>query len=304
MRNDFKINSFQELDLYGYTWKKVPEENAKAVIVLVHGMAEHIERYDAFANFLADNGFYIYAINQRGHGPKAEMQGYLGENGWYKMKEDLKKVIETAKAENPSKPIFVFGHSMGSFVTRNFLIENSSLVDAVILSGTGFAPKFLIKAGKWLSGRDVKKYGVKHLSKKIDNIAFGSYTNKIDKPKTSFDWLSRDAEQVAKYINDPYSGNMHPSSFFNDFFNGLLELLYHPEYKNIKKGLPVYLISGDQDPVGSYGQGVIKAAEAYEEIGFKVFKKLYSGGRHEMLNETNRNEVFNDVLSFFNSQIE
>lgn len=303
MRTDFKINSFQELDLYGHTWKNVSDSELKGTIVLVHGMAEHIERYDAFANYLADHGYCIYAINQRGHGPHAEMQGYLGENGWTKMKEDLKQVVELAKSENPNRPLFIFGHSMGSFVTRNFLIDYSSLIDAVILSGTGFAPKLLIQAGKWISSRDVKKFGNKHLSKKIDNIAFGTYTKKIDHPKTTFDWLSRDDEQVNKYIQDPLSGNMHPSSFFRDFFEGLLVQLYHPNYKNLKKNLPMFLLSGDQDPVGSYGAGVIKSAQAYEKIGFKVSHKLYAGGRHEMLNEINKEEVYKDVLDFFDRQL-
>lgn len=301
MREEFCINSFEELDLYGYVWK--PDNDAKihGAIVLCHGMAETIERYDAFANFIASKGYFVYGYNQRGHGSHAKMLGYLGEEGWYKLKEDLKHVVEKASSELTDMPVILMGHSMGSFVTRSFLIDYSYLLDGVILSGTGYFSRASLALGKWLSSNDVKKHGDKHLSMQIDKIAFGSNNKKIKNPRTPFDWLSRDSEMVDRYIADPLCGQVHPSSFFYEFFNGLQHMLYQASYSNFKANLPMLLLSGADDPVGGFGKGVAKSEKMYRDLGFKTTLKLYEEGRHEMLNEINRQTVFEDIYAFIKS---
>ncbi len=303
MRKPFSIHSFEELELSGYVWQETSDDHVKGVIVIAHGMAETIERYQAFAERLTESGYVVYGINQRGHGSKAEMLGYLGEDGWYKMKEDLKNVVELAKTTYIGKPVFVFGHSMGSFLTRDFLLDYTYLIDGVILSGTGFYSKIELKLGQWLSKRDIAQHGDRHISTFIDNIAFGKNNKKIKDAKTPFEWLSRDTNKVNAYMTDPLCGQIHPSSFFYLFFSALENILYNGEYSNFKPKLPLFLMSGDMDPVGNYGKGVEKSAEKYKEIGFDVQLKLYKEGRHEMLNEINRNEVFNDVVAWLDARV-
>ncbi len=303
MKNPFSIQSFEELELSGYVWQQEKVDQIKGVIVIAHGMAETIERYEAFAEFLASNGYVVYGINQRGHGSNAEMLGYLGEDGWNKMKDDLKHVVERAKTEHIGKPVFVFGHSMGSFLTRDFLLDYSYLLDGVILSGTGFYSRLELKMGQWLSTRDIRNHGNRHPSKFIDKIAFGKNNKEIKAPKTPFDWLSRDSDKVAAYVADPLCGQMHPSSFFYLFFSALEHILYDGAFSNFKEQLPLLLLSGEMDPVGNYGKGVEKSAKMYQDIGFDTQVKLYKEGRHEMLNEINRNEVFDDVTAWLDAHI-
>jgi len=303
MKNPFSIHSFEELELSGYVWQPSNANQQRGVVIIAHGMAETIERYDAFAERLTESGYIVYGVNQRGHGSNAEMLGYLGDDGWYKMKEDLKHIVEMAKSMHIGMPVFVFGHSMGSFLTRDFLLDYSYLIDGAIISGTGFYSKFELKMGQWLSNRDINKYGDRHPSKFIDKIAFGKNNKKIKDAKTSFDWLSRDPDKVAAYVADPLCGQVHPSSFFYFFFSALEHILYSGEFSNFKSQLPLFLLSGDMDPVGNYGKGVEMSAESYKALGFDTQIKLYKEGRHEMLNETNRSEVFGDIVAWLDAHV-
>jgi alpha-beta hydrolase superfamily lysophospholipase len=303
MKNTFSFQSFEELELNGYVWQKVNGEQLKGVVLIVHGMAETIDRYDAFAEYLAKNSYVVFGINQRGHGPNADMLGYLGDNGWYKMREDLKHLVEMVKTEHVDLPVFVIGHSMGSFLTRDFLLDYTYLIDGAILSGTSYFSKLELKLGQWLSNRDIVKHGDRHISKFIDNLAFGKNNKKIKDAKTPFDWLSRDPAIVAEYIADPLCGQVHPSSFFYQFFTALERILYDSEFSNFKSHLPLFILSGDMDPVGLYGKGVETSAEKYKALGFDTQIKLYKEGRHEMLNETNRSEVFRDIVAWLDAHI-
>jgi len=297
------MHSFEEIELSGYIWQQETENQPKGIVIIAHGMAETIERYEAFAEHLSESGYVVYGINQRGHGLNAEMLGYLGDDGWYKMKEDLKHVVDLAKTSYLGKPVFIFGHSMGSFLTRDFLLDYSYLINGAILSGTGFYSKPELKLGQWLSKRDVLKFGDRHISKFIDNIAFGKNNKKIKEPNTPFDWLSRDSDQVAAYIADPLCGQIHPSSFFYLFFSALERILYSSTFSNFETKRPLFLISGDMDPVGNYGKGVKKSALRYKAIGFDTQVKLYKEGRHEMLNEINRRDVFEDIITWLNAYV-
>jgi alpha-beta hydrolase superfamily lysophospholipase len=301
MRKPFSIHSFGELELSGYIWQRMPDDQLKGAVVLAHGMAETIERYDIFAEVLSENGYVVYGINQRGHGPNAEMLGYLGDDGWYKMKEDLKQVIEIVKSKHTGKSVFLLGHSMGSFLARDFLLDYSYLVDGVILSGTGFYSKLELKLGQWLSRHDIDKHGDRHISSFIDKIAFGKNNKKIKEVHTSFDWLSRDPNLVSAYVADPLCGQIHPSSFFHQFFSALEHILYEGTYSNFRPKLPLLLLSGDMDPVGGYGKGVVKSNDHYKSAGFDTQMKLYKDGRHEMLNEINRKEVFKDIVAWLDA---
>lgn len=278
----------------GYRWLSVGE--AHAVLVLVHGMAETIERYDDFANFLSHQGVAVYGYNQRGHGEHAEQLGYLGENGWKQLVEDLKEVVSLAKSEHLSLPLFIMGHSMGSFVVRSFLTLHANMVDGVILSGTGFISRLALFGGTVVSANLVLKHGPKFVSPKVDQLVFGKSNRRISTPSTPFDWLSRDPKVVEEYIADPYCGAMHPVSFFYEMMSGVkfLEFGFHGRFDR----LPMYFISGDADPVGNYGKGVKRAEKYYAKRGAMTSITLYPEARHEILNECNRAEVYEDVINF------
>lgn len=297
MKESLVINAFDGLELSGNIWHKSTDVSQRGVVVLVHGMAETIERYDDFASFLSDNGYTVLGINQRGHGQRAEMQGYLGDNGWYKMKEDLRKVVVFAKSIVPDCPTFIIAHSMGSFVARDFLIDYSNLISGIILSGTGYPNIFSVKFGKWLAKLDMKKHGAKHINLILDRMVFGGYNKRIPAHETRYDWLSRDKAKVASYIADDFCGNVHPSSFFYEFSIAIERILETRVLNNVNIELAMLLISGDDDPVGEYGKGVVKVEKFYKEIGFRVSSILYPEGRHEMLNEINRHEVYEDILN-------
>lgn len=303
MKTEIQLASFEELELKGYKWTPTDESMLIGTVVIAHGMAEVIERYEAFAEFLNAQGFVVYGLNQRGHGPHTTVYGYLGENGWEKLKEDYRHLVEYARSEYTHLPLFAFGHSMGSFVVRHFLRDYSYLIQGAILSGTGSFSKPILKLGAWLSARDVAKYGDQHPSEFIDKLVFGKNNKQIKTPLTAFDWLSRDEVQVKMYIENPHCGNIHPSSFFEEFFMGLEQIIYNPQSPNFKENCPIFLISGDADPVGNYGKGVKKAMQYYKSNAFKVKIKLYESGRHEMLNEVNREEVFYDLSNWLKAQI-
>ncbi|MBF4694896.1 alpha/beta fold hydrolase [Fusibacter ferrireducens] len=302
MRYEFEFDSFEDAIVKGYKW--IEDKTPLQIVVLSHGMAETIERYDAFANFLLENDVFVYGHSHRGHGKTAgslERLGHLGDNGWFKMKEDLRRVVEMAKTEYSDVPIILLGHSMGSFLARDFILDYSYLLDGVILSGTGYMNHFKLKIAQFLAEREGLKIGTHQKSTFMNRMSFGTYNKKIKDHKTDFDWLSRDEKQVQKYINDPYCGEIHPASFFIEFLNNMQRILYTDVFKNQKNNLPMLIFSGVCDPVGEYGKGVKKTYAYYKKNGFLTTLKLYPDGRHEMLNEINREAVYKDILEWLQS---
>ncbi|MBS7526803.1 alpha/beta hydrolase [Fusibacter paucivorans] len=301
MKEAFTLNAFGDITLFGYQLSQT--KHPQKVVILVHGMAETIARYEMFAAFLAEHDIAVFAYDQRGHGKTAgstEMLGELGEDGWNRMKHELRKIVAMARESYPDTPVFIFGHSMGSFVTRDFLFDFQHLIDGVILSGTGFPSKTLISSGYHIASFIQTFKGVHYHSKIIDHLTFGAYTKKYEQPKTRFDWLSRDEAEVQKFVNDPYCGALHPVGFFTAFSENLKRILYDEYFKTSVLPKPMLLMSGSMDPVGDFGKGVKKSAEFYREAGFNVSLKLYENGRHEMLNEINREMVYNDIINWLN----
>lgn len=288
--------------------KCVPDSKPRAVVQIAHGIAEHIDRYRPFMEFLADNGFVVAGNDHLGHGKSIrvpEEQGFFAEkDGWWRVVDDMDKLHDIMSNEYPELPYVLFGHSMGSFLTRTYLIKHPDKYDGVILSGTGHHSPALVLGGNAAASVMAKLNGAMGDGAKLDSLAFGTYLNKIENPRTKFDWLSRDTEQVDKYIADPLCGFVGKIGLYRDMMQGIKFITDKKNIAQMNKEKPVYFMSGDGDPVGDYGKGVERAYKAFCDAGLHdVFMRLYPGGRHEMLNETNKEQVYQDILSWLNEKI-
>ena len=288
--------------------KCVPDGKPRAVVQIAHGIAEHIDRYRPFMEFLADNGFVAAGNDHLGHGKSIrvpEEQGFFAEkDGWWRVVDDMDKLHDIMSKEYPELPYVLFGHSMGSFLTRTYLIKHPDKYDGVILSGTGHQSPALVLGGNAAASVMAKLSGAMGDGTKLDSLAFGSYLSKIETPRTKFDWLSRNAEQVDKYIADPLCGFVGKIGLYRDMMQGIKFITDKKNIAQMNKEKPVYFMSGDGDPVGDYGKGVERAYKAFCDAGLHdVFMRLYPGGRHEMLNETNKEQVYQDILNWLNEKI-
>lgn len=291
--------------LHAIVWSD-ETKNPIGILQIIHGMAEYIDRYDDFARFMVGKGFVVVGDDHLGHGDS------VGENGTYGYfcKKDpatvlvrdehrLKKLME---AKYPGVPYYILGHSMGSFIARNYLNRYGSGIQGMIVMGTGNQSKALLSASKVLVGLTGFFCGEKHVAKFINKLAFGTYNRAIEDVKTNVDWLTKDEAIVDKYIADERCG----FTFTVNGFRGLFELIYRlHKPKNlvtIPKKIPVFFVSGEEDPVGDYGEGVIGAKNDLVRAGLEnVSMKLYPGDRHEILNETDKDIVYQDIYEWLES---
>lgn len=286
-----------------------PEGEVRGVIQIAHGIAELIERYDDFAAFLAQNGFVVVGNDHLGHGQSVSNPDDLGffadDKGWDYVVRDMDQLHDLMKAQYPDVPYIFFGHSMGSFLTRTYIIKHPEKPDLVILSGTGHQSKALVYSGYAMAEAIVRAKGPRADGRFLNDLAFGSYNSKVPFPMTDFDWLSQDYEMVRKYINDPLCGFVAKASLYRDMMGGIKFVTDQKNIDTMNKETPVYFMSGDKDPVGDYGKGVERAYKAFCKAGLKdVFMRLYPDGRHEMLNELNRQQVYRDVLDWINLRLQ
>lgn len=299
-----KLNFSHQGLIETHKWQEEGEK--RAVVIIVHGMAEHIERYDAFASRLARDGFIVYGYNQRGHKgtiASKEDYGYMSEGDNFAiLVADLFEMTEYVQKENPDLPIFIFGHSMGSFVTQRFVQLHGKKIDGIILSGSAKQPSAALRAGIMLAKMVARFKGPRYRSKLLNSLTFGAY-NKFFRPnKTEFDWLNRDETEVKKYIDDEYCGGIFTAAFFRDFFRGLKTI--NSNFELIPKELPILLLSGSEDPVGGPVKLIAKLYETLKKMEIKDLElKLYEGARHELLLETNREEVIQDILNWLNKRL-
>lgn len=285
-----------------------PDGEVKGVVQIAHGIAEHVERYDRFAAFLANNGFVVVANDHLGHGKsiadKSDL-GFFAENGgWEFVVGDMRRLCRLTNDEYLGLPYFLFGHSMGSFLSRTFIIRFPDLLDGVILSGTGQQPPAIVAGGKLISCREIRRHGRRYVSDRLDRMAFGGYNKAFAPLRTDCDWLSRDTEAVDKYVADPLCGFKATAGLFSDLMGGIRFVSRSENLLRMRKELPVFFLSGDSDPVGENGKGVMRAYQSFLKAGMKdVTLKLYPGGRHEMLNELNYEEVHADILAWLGSKM-
>ena len=282
----------------------LPEGEVRAVVIIHHGMAEHINRYADYVKHLTDICYAVFMHDMANHGKsnqKTELLGYFGENDGYKnLVKDLKTVYDLAKKEFPDKKIIMFGHSMGSFIVRCFDCAYPGASDASVYMGTGGSNP-AAGMGKAISNLIASIKGSTYKSKMLDKITFGSFNKKTDK-KTSFDWLTRDSAIVQKYIDDDYCGFLFTVKGMNDLVNLNVWANSAECYNTVKKDLPILLVAGADDPVGAYSKGINEVADKMKASGHtNVTVKLFPGCRHEVLNETNRQEVYEGIDEFLDA---
>lgn len=274
-----------------------PKGIPRAHIHLIHGMAEHIDRYEEFANYLARHGYLVSGHDHRGHGKTVDQNGKPGHladaDGFARAVQDSYEVIHSIRVEYPAPRFVLFGHSMGSFVARRYVQLHGPEVDLAILSGTGGDPGLGRAAGQLAAYLSGKKSGFDEPNPFVNKLIFGRYNKNIPAAISPFDWLSTDAKAVESYVNDPKCGIVPTTRFFADLFDGLAVINKANEIAKVPKTLPILLFSGDADPVGGYGKGVWETAQQYDDAGVQdVTVLLFEGKRHEMLHETNRQQVF------------
>lgn len=288
--------------IYYSEWNNV--ENPKGVLHIVHGMAEYIERYDDFAKYLNQNGIIVYGLNARGHGNTGLNQkklGYFGNDDWNNIMDDIDILMNMEKEKYPNLPFFILGHSMGSFITRNFINKFNPRINGAIIVGTGSCDSTLVYS---LTKKIADAKKSEDLALFIHKTVFKDYNNHLENIKTSFDWLCSDPNEVKKYKDDELCGFWMTNGFYSELMSGLIQLSKFEKNISIPNSLPILFLAGKEDPVGKLGKYVRETYDKYVKQDIKDVKiKLYDGMRHEIINEVNKDEVYNDVLNFIKRNI-
>jgi alpha-beta hydrolase superfamily lysophospholipase len=278
-----------------------PAGAVRGVVNLVHGMAEHARRYDHVADALTTAGYAVYAEDHRGHGETAaspEDLGFLAEErGWARVLDDLHRVTGRARRDHPDVPVFLLGHSMGSFLAQQYLFTFPGELDGVILSGSNGPIGPLGAAAAAVARVEQRRLGPRGRSAVLDKLVFGAYNKPFEPARTGFDWLSRDPTEVDAYVADERCGFVATTRMYADLFAGLRVI---GQVERVRAGaprdLPILIFAGSEDPVGG-ASGTAALVAHYERAGLTaVAHRVYDGGRHEMFNETDRDEVIADVV--------
>lgn len=291
---------------YVHQW--LPEGKPRAVVQIVHGVAEYIERYAPFARYLAEHGFAVVGEDHLGHGKTGTQDSKFGyfarHDGWTLVTADVRRLRELAGEEFPGIPYVLMGHSMGSFLARTFLCRYPGTVDAAILSGTGQEPALTVAFGKLACSLLCRLKGAEHCSDFIYNLSLGAYNKQFEPARTPSDWISRDEAVVDAYRKDPFCSFRPTVSMMRDMMVGLQYIASRRALSQMAKTTPVYIFSGNCDPVGQNGKGVKKVCGFFKNAGCTdVTLKLYPKGRHEMLNEINKDEVWADTLAWLDQKV-
>ena len=304
-KEDFVLKGKDALELYGSNYKT---GGGKGSVVVVHGMAEHRKRYDKFARNLANSGYSVYTYDQRGHGETARENdlplGHLeAGNGWENLLEDVRETIRFVESREGSTPTFLFGHSMGSFVGRSYVIEYGSKVDGLILSGTGRVNRFILYSLIPLAKLEKLIRGEKAESVLMEKIMFASHNRDFEPARTELDWLTRDTETVESYLEDDLAGFSCTTGFYDEFVLGLRSIAAREAPERFPRNLRLLLLVGENDPVGGERE-IRKLAERFREFEELTAQlKVYEGARHELLHEINREEVIKDTVDWLDEAV-
>ena len=279
----------------------LPEGALRAVVMVAHGMAEHSGRYARLAQALCNEGYGVYAPDLRGHGRTAEggiLGHYADQDGWAKVVGDLASLNQHIGQQHPDTPLLLLGHSMGSYIAQAYLLHHSASLHGAILSGSNFQPVALYRAARQIARFESWRQGAAGRSALIEWLSFGSFNKKFKPARTPFDWLSRDPSEVDKYIQDPLCGFRCTNQLWVDLLGGLQQISKASNLAQIDPGLPLLIMGGECDPV-SEGKRLKDLADVLRDAGSRNLQlKIYPQARHELFNETNRDEVTADVLAW------
>ena len=283
---------------HGVRW--IPEGEVKAVLQISHGMSEYIERYRDFANYLAERGILVVGHDHLGHGDTARSEkeyGYFAEeNGNKILIADIHKVLRMTKKKYKKVPYILLGHSMGSFLARQYLCVHGTELDGAIICGTGYHSFAVARLGMGIAKLASCMHGWDYRSQLLWWMSFGSYNAKFNPTRTEADWLCRDEEVVDAYIRDPKCGFAFTVNGYYNMFLGLSKIVRKEYLERMPKNLPVFFIAGDRDPVGNFGKGVRRTEKMFRKVGMEnVTCRLYPEDRHELLNELDKVQVYEDI---------
>ncbi len=284
--------------LAAYKWE--PVSPPRAVIHIAHGLAEHAGRYGRTAKALNSYGYAVYANDMRGHGQTARSQDELGffaeQNGWNRVVLDVAEMLAVEAQEHRGVPLILLGHSLGSYLTQQLIYEHPKLLTAAILSAPNGKPSRLAQVGRAIARAERLRLGKRGRSQFINSLTFGKFNEAFAPAETPFDWLSRDAAEVKLYFNDARCGFLSTTQLWVDFLDGISQLATPAHKRLIRQTFPLYILAGSLDPVCAQGKGAERLAQEYKAAGLtNVTSKLYAEGRHELLNEINRQEVIDDL---------
>jgi alpha-beta hydrolase superfamily lysophospholipase len=303
----FRLAVDDGVELFVYRW--LPAGAPRAVVQIAHGMAEHAGRYARVAAQLTLAGYAVYAADHRGHGRTALAPGDLGyfadDNGWLRAVDDLYALRRRIAEDHPVLPVFAFGHSMGSMMLQQYLFSHGDSIAGAVLSGAGGGRTLLALGGAALAWGERARLGPRGRSPLLQYMTFGDYNRAFRPTRTEFDWLSRDEAEVDKYVADPLCGFAFTVQGWLDVLRGILQIERADHLRRIPQWMPLYVFSGELDPVGDRGRGVRRLLDALRRAGLHdVAHRLYPGARHEMLNETNRDEVQRDLIAWLDGALE
>lgn len=276
-----------------------PEEPATLIVQILHGLGEHADRYARFAEAAAARGMLVYCHDHRGHGKHADQLGYLaGQDGWKLLVSDAHAVRQEIERRHKELPIVLIGHSMGSYIAQSYVMRHSPRLAGLILSASTWPARVSLIFAGLLARLESARLGKHRHSALLDRLGFGNFNKPFEPARTDCDWLSRDEAEVDRYIDDSLCGGPYTTGLWMDLIAGLREIGSDEALRRISADLPILITGGEVDPVGG-DKGMTKLLTRYAQTGHQRLKvKIYPDGRHEMLNETNRDEVTHDWLDW------
>lgn len=306
MKNEFYYKSQDNAtQIHAIEW--IPDGKILAILQISHGMVEYIDRYDEFARYLCERGYYVVGQDHLGHGASVqsdENHGYFHKDcGNEYVIGDIHTLRQMTAEKYPDAPYFLLGHSMGSFLTRQYIKTHGDGLSGVIIMGTGSQPLALIRLGKLLCRIVAGIKGWNYRSRFVNNMAFGGYNKKFAPARTPMDWISRNEDNVDRYVKDPWCTFVFTVNGYYHMFRGMEQLTKKENFNHIPKSLPVFFVAGQDDPVGDFGKGVERVFRKYRDGGIQdVSMKLYPDDRHEILNEPDRFDIYEDLYQWLESK--
>jgi alpha-beta hydrolase superfamily lysophospholipase len=286
-----------------FDWRTTSDSPPAAVIQILHGLGDHAMRYARFAKECNAKNLSVVAHNHRGHGAAEGFGHFADVNGWDKVIADVLQVRQDIGTQYPELPVILLGHSMGSFVAQSFVMRHRGNNAGLILSGSTLAPRPELRISHATAKLAAVVTGKRRINALLNYMGLGKMNRKFEPARTSFDWISRDEDEVDRYVADPLCGGVFSNQLWTDLTGGMLEITSKSAIRSVRADLPIFILGGECDPVGGQS-GLQRLADAYRKTGHdNLTLKIYPGGRHEMLNETNRDEVTADILNWITATL-